>query len=144
MTATESFCQFLGVNPQTFSLSENIILEAELFDRVCDYLKEVYREQYKDYFRLMKFTTKMENTMLDENYIRFAINDILATEEYSVQGIAYHTRIPEEVICDVISGVNTQPSLPLSRQIIHLHRSVKPDLYREIMKKMLLTYVNEL
>lgn len=142
MSATEFLCQIIGVNPAVFSMTENILLEAELFTRVCEQLKEVYREKYKNYFRVMKFTTEMENSMLDSNFIRYALNDILLTEDYSVAGIAYHTRIPEEVISDLVAGFNTTPSLPLSRQIINLHRSVKPALYKEMMEKILLAYVN--
>ena len=141
MAAAELLCRIIGINPQSFSFEENIILEAELFAQVCEQLKEHYRHQQSHYFRLMKYTTEMENAVLDANFIRYAINDILLSEEYSIEGIAYHTQIPEEVICDVIAGVNRAPSLPLSRRVINLHRSVKPELYRKMMEKILIAYV---
>ena len=42
------------------------------------------------------------------------IKDILSTEEYSLTGIASHTRIPEEVLSDVASGINSNPSSELN------------------------------
>ncbi len=75
--------------------------------------------------------------MLEGNFIRLVINDILLTEEYTVQGIACYTQTPEDVIYDIAMGNNLAPSFPLSRKIIEIHRSIRPDLYSNILKKIL-------
>lgn len=134
--AMEYLCQMIGVESHQISKEEKIIIEAELFCRVCEALKEIFKTQYTEYFRLMKFSLEMENTMLEENFIRCVINDIVSSEEYSLTGIAYYTQTPEDVIYDIASGINVSPSLPLSRKIINLHRTIRPALYRDILKKV--------
>lgn len=138
MSATKLLCQTLGVNPGVLSKEENGILEADLFTRICEELKGIFKIEYRDYFRVLKLNTEMENTMMEFNLARFVINDILSTEEYSLPGIAYYTYKPEDVIFEVATGKNTDPSSSLLRKIIELHRSVRPELYREIMKKILI------
>lgn len=138
---TELLCQMIGIDPLFFSPTENAILEAELFNRICEGLIEHYRAQYRNYFSLMKFTWKMETAMLDANFIRYAINDILMSGEYSIRGIARYAETPEEVVCDILAGLNVAPTLSFARRIINLHRLVRPELYQNIIEKMLLAYV---
>ncbi|HVX00513.1 MAG TPA: hypothetical protein VHA52_08780, partial [Candidatus Babeliaceae bacterium] len=114
----------------------------ELFTRVCEALRDIFKTQFTEYFRLMKFNIEMENAMLEENFIRCVINDIISTEEYSLAGIAYYTQTPEDVIYDLASGRNICPSLPLSRKIINLHRSIRPCLYKNILKKITSEYIS--
>lgn len=137
MSATEFLCQLVGVSPAKLSKEENIILEMELFTRLCEELKEVFKIKYRDYFRAIKFNnTEWENIMLEANFVRCVINDILSTEEYTLDGIAYYTQTPEEVVYELAMGWNTSPSAALLRKIIELHRSVRRDLYDAMMKKI--------
>jgi len=78
----------------------------------------------------------MENMMIEAEFLRCVINDILSTEEYSLTGIAQHTDTPEDVVHEVITGNNRNPSFAFSRRIIELHRTVRPDVYQAIMKKI--------
>lgn len=103
---------------------------------ICDELKTIFKAQHSTYFRLIKLPEK-ENTVIETDFIRLVINDILLSKEYSIEGIAYYTETPEDVICDIIIGQNTAPSFSLSRRIINLHRTVRPDLYQEIVKKVI-------
>lgn len=137
MTALTEFHHLLEANLKTLSKSEIALLEAELFIRIYEELKEIIREQNKEYFYVMKFNTEKENMMLEANFIRCIINDILSTEEYNLPGIAYYTDVPEEVIYEVASGCNLRPTLTLATKIIELHRNVRPHLYREIISKIL-------
>lgn len=138
MSAANLLWHLEGVNSSLLSNEEMFLLEAELFMRICEELKRVFIIQYKNYFRIMKFNAEMENAMMEAYYVRCVINDILSTEEYSLPGIAYYTHKPEDVIFDVATGKNTDPSSSLLRKIIELHRTVRPNLYREIMKKILI------
>lgn len=115
---------------------ENLLIEAELFLRISNFLKNYFREQNKDYFLLLKLNQKKENTMLDANFIRYLIQDILLTEEYTLQGIAYYTRIPLDIVIDLSTGCNMSPSLVCSRRILELHRGVRPGLYKYIIQKI--------
>lgn len=137
MTAVRALYQLLNINLRSLSKKELVFLEADLFTRICEELKEIIRYQNKDYFRLLKLNKEKENTMIETNFIRCIINDILSTEEYNLAGIAYYAAIPQDIIYEVASGCNLHPTLALARKIIDLHRSVRANLYREIMKKII-------
>lgn len=141
MSAIQPLCSLIGINPNKLSREEIFILEAELLTHICKELKEFFKYQHRDYFRLMKFTREMEETMLDVNYIRFVIKDILYTEEYTLNGIAYYTQTPEEVVYEIATGCNSRPSATFLQKIIDLHRSVRRDLYNTIIKKIAQQYL---
>jgi hypothetical protein len=136
MAAVESFSNLIGINLKKLSKNEILILEAELFVRICEKLKEIYRNQYKDYFHILKFNITMENDMIDSNFIRCVINDILSTETYTLEGLALYTQTPEDVLYEIAMGANTCPTLILSYKLIEIHRSVRAELYQEIIKKV--------
>ncbi len=143
MPMPELLCQTMGINPYKLSDEENLILEVELYTRICEKLKEYFKDQYKIYFRLMKCTAEIEDAMMEAKFARCVINDILSTEEYTLSGIACYTHTPEEVVYDVAIGVNTSPTAIFVRKIIELHRSIRRELYQEIIKKIKKEYVEE-
>ncbi len=136
MPAMEPLCQILGINPGNLTKKEIQILEAKLFVKLCEGLKKVVKMKYKNYFNLMKFDNDMENMMIEAEFLRFLINDILSTEEYSITGIAQYTNIPEDVIQEVIIGSNLNPSFVFSRRILELHCTLRPSIYQAIIKKI--------
>ncbi len=141
MPTTRFFCELIGIDSHVFSREENSIIEAELYTRIYHEMFEFFKVRYQDYFRLIKFNADMVNDMMEENFARCLVNDILATEEYTLQGIASYTQTPEEVIEEVAIGQNTRPSAILLRRIIELHRTVRSELYREMMKKIASEYL---
>lgn len=141
MSAMEPLCRLMEINPRTLTKEENILLEIELFAHICGELKEIFREQNREYFRLMKFTIEMENTMLEAKFVRSIIQDILSTDEYNLEGIAYYTDTHGDVLQEVYSGQNSSPSATLLLKIIELHRTVRHDLYLQMMKKIASKYL---
>lgn len=79
-------------------------------------------------FNLIKLD-KMDEEEIISNLMRCLILDILATEEYTLEGIATYTRVPLEIIIDIVSGLNNNPSLSISLKIIHLHCIVRRSIY---------------
>jgi hypothetical protein len=136
MPATEPLCNLVGISPASLTKEENLILEIELFTRVCEELKEGFKIKYKDYFRIIKCNAEMENVIMESVFVRCVINDILSTEEYTLDGIACYTQTPEEVVHELAIGWNTSPSATLLRKIIELHRSVRRELYDDMMKRI--------
>ena len=141
MAATEPLCHLIGIDSYKLSREEFLILEAELFYSVCEELKEIFRMQYKEYFRLTKLTKEMENIMLEHHFLRFIINDTLSTKEYSVEGFAYYIDTHADVVNEIISGNNVNPSAMLLRRAIGLHRSVRGELYQAIIQKIIKKYL---
>lgn len=141
MSAMEPLYRLMRISICNLSKDEIFILEAELLKFICDEIKEFFRNHYRDYFRLMKFSKEKENIMLDINLIRLIMKDIIFSEEYNIEGIARYTDIHEDIIQEVFSGQNTDPSAKLLRRMIELHYSVRRDLYHAIMKKIALQYL---
>lgn len=141
MSAIEPLSHWMGINLKNLSREEFIVLEAELFIRLCEELKEFFKIQYKDYFFLMKFNKEKENRMIENNLARYIARDLLSTKEYDLAGIAYYADTPEEVIQEVMDGRNIRPSATLLYRIIELHRSIRRDLYDEIIKKIVDQYL---
>ncbi len=141
MAAIVPLFQLMGIEASNLSRLELLIVEAELFVCACEELKEVFREQQKDYFRLVKFTKEMESIMLESSLASSIVNDILSTQEYTLQGIAEYTDFPEDVLIDIISGKNACPSSIFLKRVIELHHSVRSDLYKTIMKKIAVKYL---
>ncbi len=135
MPALEFLCKDIGINTNKFTKGELLILEAELFFLICEELKKLFKSHYKNYFSLLNFDFEMEERMIETNFLRFVIVDILSTETYNLLGIALYTQNSEETIYELMSGYNKDPSLLLARKIIELHRKVRPELYRIILKK---------
>ena len=136
MPAMELLQLLIKTNLPKFSRQEILLLEANLFSRLYIELKEIFKIQNEGYFRLMKFNSEMEEAMIEDHLARCIIKDILATEDYTLSGIAYYTQTPEDVVYEVAIGQNTNPTAKFLRKIIELHREVKPNLYEEIMKKI--------
>lgn len=79
-----------------------------------------------------------ESTMIENNFVRNLIEDILSTEEYSLEGMAYHLNVPEDALSDILIGYNQSPSLALARRIMELHKCVRRELYQHLVKKITL------
>jgi hypothetical protein len=136
MSAIQPLFYLVSQNLKELSKKESFLLEAELLLYVCKALKEFFRERHKNYFCLIKFTMEMEDNMLETNFLRLILQDILSTDEYSIEGIAHYIDTPEDVLQEIVMGYNTNPSAKLLQRVIELHRSVRRDLYRSIIKKM--------
>jgi hypothetical protein len=140
MPAILGLTKLLEINQHFLCKEEILLLEADLFFRVCAELKTYFREQLRDYFKLMKFDKKKELTMLDENFVALIIKDVLLSQEYTVEGIAHYTNFPEDIFYEIIEGRNATPSAHLLQRTIELHRSVRPALYDSIIKKITSEY----
>ncbi len=141
MAAFEQFFRLMGIDSINLSKSEILILEADLFIRICEELKEIFRKKYKNYFHLMKFTIEKENHMLETNFVRFILEDILSTGEYTPEGIALYADTHEDIVNEIAAGINIKPLATFQRKIIELHRSVRRDLYMAIGKKISTHYL---
>ena len=140
MCAAVRFSPWFGFEVSSLSKEELTFLEVELFMQVYKALREYFYQMNKPYLLLLKFDKQEEEAMIENNFWKYIINDILRSEEYSITGIAFYTETSEEVICDLITGVNTRPSFPLTKKVIDLHRTVRPMLYNEMVKRIIAQY----
>jgi len=141
MPAIEPFIRLFKFKFSDLSKEKIYLIELELFIRVYMELTQIFRSYYREYFSIMKFSTNMEQEMIDDNFLKLILNDLLLSEAYSLEGIAYHIQEPEDVVYEVASGHNTNPSFKLSRKIIELHRSFRPDLYKKIIDNLITEHI---
>lgn len=113
------------VRNRDISEKERILLE-------MIFLKYLYSELMQTFAPKVP---KWDGNMLGDSVIKFLINDLLLSEEYSLKGLAEYTSYCEDVIYDVALGVNRQPTLEFSAKIVELHFLARRDLYTPIINK---------
>lgn len=131
----------LRIGSCKLSKAEKNLIEIKLLTAIYRELYEIFKNRYKDYLRLIKSSHDKEANMFRVSFAQELIKDILSTEEYSLSGIATHIHVPEEVLSDVASGVNNNPTFELSRKIFELHVTVRRDLYDTMMQKIISEYL---
>ena len=135
MSALQRLSHYLGVNLRQFSREENLFLEAELFLRISEEIWAQFKLENKDYFHhLTNFN--VEHTLMELQVIRCLIDDILRSENYTLSGIAYYTQTPEELVQELLIGYRVSPVITFTRKLIELHKEIKPDLYKNVIKKI--------
>lgn len=137
MPASKLLCELAGVSSTQFSKEENLLLEVDLFTCICLELEKEFKKQYKNYMDILKSDKEEECLIVETGFVRYIIQDILSTKEYSLLGVAYYTHAPEDVIYDIATGKIKDPSASTLRKIIELHRLVRPELYNNIMNKLI-------
>lgn len=135
MYRIEQFCEYLGINISFLSAEERAYLEVDIFMRLCEEVRKYFMEEYSGYFALTDVFLK-EINLLDLRFIHFILNQILKTEEYSLNEIAYYTYTPVEIIYEIIMGKNERPPGIFIVKLMELHRVVMRDLYLQIRKKL--------
>jgi hypothetical protein len=73
---------------------------------------------------------KEEKDMLDTNMLYRIVLD-LVNRGYTLHGIASDLHLPEDVVFDIISKVNTNPSIETGIKLVKLHRQVCNDVYEK-------------
>lgn len=136
MSAIEPLFRLLNIDHTNFSNKEILFLEATLLRHVCTELKRNFKNQFHIYFRSIKLTSEKENFMLEINFIRLIINDILSSKEYTLEGIALYTNTHEDVLNELMIGLNNNSSSIFLQKILELHHSVRPELYNYIIAKI--------
>lgn len=136
MSATDLLSCVFRLDTRKLTHTEKVRLEARFISLIYQEFQKHFRSRCDDLMSVFNSIDAMEENMYRMNFVGEMINDILMTEEYSLSGIACHTRIPEEVLYDVVAGLNTNPTLDLSRRIFELHATVKKDFYTALLKKI--------
>ena len=136
MASLELLCHFMGIDSKQFTKEETLILEAELYKRVQEEIWELYKFPHKDYFYCFKLNNEMENIIMELHMIRCLITDILKSEAYTISGISYYTQTPEEIIQDLLMGNKIGSVIAFPRKLIELHKSIRPEIYLNIIKKI--------
>lgn len=77
------------------------------------------------------------NTLLDTQIIQSIIHSIIATGDYTLEGIAYYANLPLDIVIDAACGNNKNFSLTPWAKIIGLFIQVKPEIADLLITKLL-------
>ena len=141
MPKTDLVGNLLRERANKLSKIEKLVLEVILITKTHQELSQFFDYPHQQYQRLMKSNHNKEEKMSNINLTQEMIKDVLATQTYTLSGIATHTHIPTEVLSDVASGMNNNPSLELSKRIFEIHMEVRREFYTEIMRKIVSEYL---
>ena len=136
MAALEPLYHLLEEPHKKMSKIEILLTEVILFLQLEPALNKTMKNPYAIHEGYSHDNQQKESMMIENNFVRNLIEDILSTEEYSLAGIAFHLNLPEEVLSDILIGYNQSPSLSLARKIMELHKFVRRDLYHHLVKKI--------
>ena len=139
MSAPQSLVSLLRLKflvPDGASKLEIRLLEAEITAHLVNELMEFFKSKYCAKNGLHKTCTKGEAVMLDINFLKVMLQDILVTGEYTLDGIVCYTGYHEDTIHEVAAGFNTNPSFALFYRFVELHRLARRDLYEVLRKKI--------
>lgn len=81
--------------------------------------------------------SSMECYNMDCKIMQLLIYGIVETGEYTLEGIAYYTKIPFDVILDAACGNNTHLSITLWTKIVELYIQLKPDVSQILVDKLI-------
>lgn len=112
--------------------NERKILRAFLLGRLHQLFCELFRN---------KIQTNQNSSIgcytMDSKIIQLLIQGIVETGEYTLEGIAYYTHIPFDVIYDAACGISSQFSITPWAKIVDLYIQLKPDVTQVLIDKLL-------
>lgn len=74
---------------------------------------------------------------MDKLIIRTLIQSIIETGEYTLEGIAYHTHIPFDVIYEATYGEARELTITPWSRVVALFFKVRPDIAQLLINKLL-------
>lgn len=113
--------------------NERKILKAFLLG----HLHQLFYEMFRDKTHINQNNSSVECYAMDSQIIQFLIQSIVETGEYTLEGIAYYTRIPFDVIYDAACGISNQFSITPWARVMDLYLQVKPEISEILVDKLL-------
>lgn len=113
--------------------NERKILKAVLLGR----LHQLFCELFEDAMPDKKNNYSMECYAMDSKIIQLLLQGIIETGEYTLEGIAYYTHIPFDVIYDAACGISDQFSITPWARVVDLYMQVKPEVANVLIERLL-------
>jgi hypothetical protein len=113
--------------------NENHMLKLFLLGFLRDLFSDLFNQKIES--NLYKFS--IGNYEMDNQIIQHIIKDILETGDYTMEGIAYYTKVPFDVVCDAASGIHNQLSITSWASIVNLYLQVKPDISQMLVDRLI-------
>jgi len=96
--------------------NERKILQAFLLGGIHQLFCDLFQNQMQH-----NLNSSLECYSMDNKIIQLLIHDIVETGEYTLEGIAYYTHIPLDVIYDAACGINLELSITPWAKVVDLY-----------------------
>lgn len=130
------------IHPATikYSLkSERQLLKAILLNKTHQFLAECFASHLK---LELKNHSSMESYLMDNKILQLLIQGIVDSEQYTLEGIAFYTNIPFDVIYDAACGISNHLSITTWTKIVNLYLQVKPEV-AQLLSERLKTFLEK-
>ncbi len=111
---------------------ERKLLKIFLLERLADFLREIYIPRNKQYGKSL-----MDDYDMDRQLIQNLIQEMTQNGDYTLQGIAYYTQLPFDMIFDASFGVNHPGSFSLWIKIVNLFLKSRPDIMQVLYARLM-------
>ncbi|MHB1947206.1 MAG: hypothetical protein ACYCQI_03725 [Gammaproteobacteria bacterium] len=101
------------------------------------HLQKLFCDLFQNKIKAIHNNSSMECYTMDSKIIQLLIQGIVETGEYTLEGIAYYTRIPFDVIYDAACGISNQFSITPWVRIVDLYTQVRPEVVHVLIDKLL-------
>lgn len=101
------------------------------------HLQKLFCDLFQNRIQTLQNNSSMECYTMDSKIIQLLIQGIVETGEYTLEGIAYYTRIPFDVIYDAACGISNQFSITPWVRIVDLYTQVRPEVVQVLIEKLL-------
>jgi hypothetical protein len=113
--------------------NERKLLKVFLLERLHQVFYELFHSKIQSNYN----NDSMECYKMDSKIIQLLIQSIIETGEYTLEGIAFYTRIPFDIIYDAACGISNQFSITPWTKIIDLYLKLKPEIEKILIEKLL-------
>jgi hypothetical protein len=79
----------------------------------------------------------MECYLMDSKIVQIIIKEIIESGNYTLEGVAYHTRVPFDIIYEAACGINNNLSIMSWSRIADLYLQVKPEISNILAQRLL-------
>ena len=100
-------------------------------------LQKLFCELFQHKIQCNQDNFSMGCYTMDSRIIQLLLQGIVDTGEYTLEGIAYYTRIPFDVIYDAACGISNQFSITPWVKVVDLYTQVKPDVTEVLINKLI-------
>ena len=112
------------------SLKYSVKNERNFFKAII--LSQIHRFLYDLFDRSIltnkKNNSSMESYVMDSKILQLLLQGIVETGEYTLEGIAFYTNIPFDVIYDAACGISYHLSVTAWAKVVDLYLQVKPEI----------------
>ena len=128
-----SFQRYEKISIKFSQKNERSFLKAILLNRIHHFLYDQFDRCIRGN---KKNNTPLESYVMDNKIFQLLVQGIVETEQYTLEGIAFYTNIPFDVIYDAACGITNHLSVTAWSKVVDLYLQVKPDVARVLFDRL--------